>query len=88
MNTESRQKYIAALNKRVETPTADELRSLKEHNCETWGEWIVDQADNNGISVGDAYGIWQMLGPSEAFDGFVTSCEDAAMEMEGCEDEE
>ncbi len=87
MDAAHRQKYATALNKRVETPTADELRSLKEHHCESWGEWIVDQAENNGISISDAYGIWQMLGPSEAFDGFVTSCEDAALCMEESEDE-
>ena len=87
MSPEKRQATIATINKRVETPTASDLVKLEDKNCYSWGEYIVQVADNNGISVGEAYGIWQMMGPSEAFDGFVTSCEDAALCMEECEDE-
>jgi len=87
MSPEKRQALIAAINKRVETPTASELVTLRDRGCDSWGNYIVDTADNNGISPGEAYSIWQMLGPNEAFDGFVTSCEDAAMCMEGEEDE-
>ena len=69
---------LAAMNAKLKPPTADELRTLKqEHNCESWGEYICDMADNYGISVDMAFQAFDMLGESEAFDGFVTEMEDA-----------
>lgn len=73
-----RDKLIQGINARLTPPTPDEARTLTdEFGCASWGEYIVDQAENTGVRVGTALAIFDMLGPSEAFDGFVTSLEDA-----------
>lgn len=75
-----RERSIAAINRRLPPPTPDELRSLKEHDAESWGEYIVGKADEFGASVSNAFTLFELLGPTEAFDGFVTSLEDGGME--------
>lgn len=75
----SHDRAVALINKRLPAPTDGELASLKEHGAESWGEYIAEKAAEADISVGTAFSLFQMLGPSEAFDGFVTSLEDAEM---------
>lgn len=87
MDAQKRQGYINSINKKEKPPTDSELRSLREHGCESWGEHVVSVAENSGISVRDAYSIFDMLGTNEAFDGFITECDDAAMMMEESEEE-
>ena len=44
--------------------------------AQTWGAWIVDNADGAGASLCTAVTLFDMLGPDEAFDGFVTNLQD------------
>lgn len=74
--TAKRQATIDAINKRLKPPTESELRSLKEKGAESWGEYICEMAANCGVSVGNAFQLFNMLGEDEAFDGFVTHMED------------
>ena len=79
MDTErkaKRERTIAAINARTKPPTEDQLRSLREHGCDNWGQYFCDQADNVGMSVNKAFAAFSMLGEEEAFDGFVTTLED------------
>ncbi len=75
-----RQRSIDAINRRLPPPTEDEMRSLREHDAESWGEYIVNIADDCGVSASKAFLAFEMLGPSEAFDGLVTTIEDGGME--------
>jgi hypothetical protein len=45
--------------------------------AETWGEYVQNQAENTGVSFDEAWMMFEMLGESEAFDGFVTTLEDS-----------
>ncbi len=75
-----RQRSIDAINRRLPPPTDDEMRSLREHDAESWGEYIVGMARECGVSVSNAFAAFEILGPTEAFDGFVTTIEDGGME--------
>jgi hypothetical protein len=75
--TAKRLRLIQQMNDRLRKPTDDELRSLREHGAESWGEYITDQADNSGMRISTAFSLFTMLGEDEAFDGFVTHMEDA-----------
>jgi hypothetical protein len=77
-----RQTLIDKINARLKPPSEDDLKRMREDGCESWGEWIASVADNNNMRISAAYAIFQMLGETEAFDGFVTSCEDAAGDEE------
>ena len=82
MDSAKRQRIIAQINAKEKAPSAEDLRCLKEHGCESWGEYVVNQAEEQGVSISNAYSLFSLLGPSEAFDGFVTELEDAAMMAE------
>ena len=57
--------------------TAEDRKVLEsQHDCNNWEDYIRQVADNTGLSVADASLAFDMLGPSEAFDGFVITCED------------
>lgn len=43
-----------------------------------WKEYVLHQAENYSVLVELAWAIFQMLGPSEAHDGFITEMENAA----------
>jgi len=72
-----RLRTIDAINRKLAPPSPENLKALQEHDCETWGEYIANCADNAGMSLTTAFQLFDMLGESEAFDGFVTSMEDA-----------
>lgn len=82
MDSAKRQRIIAQINAKEKAPSAEDLRCLKEHGAESWGEYVVDKAEEAGVRVSMAYSLFSLLGPSEAFDGFVTEMEDAAMMAE------
>lgn len=69
-------RQIAWMNKRCKAPTTDDLKALKEHNAESWGEYIWNCAEENGVGLGKAWALFELLGESEAFDGFVTELEE------------
>lgn len=45
--------------------------------AQTWGAWIVDNAEEYGVAMRTAITLFDLLGPDEAFDGFVTGLQDA-----------
>lgn len=47
---------------------------------ENWDEYIKGQAEDYGVPLGVARMLFDLLGPSEAYDGFVTHLEDYADE--------
>lgn len=82
---EKRAAAVAILNKRFPVSSQEDRITLAAKGCTDctgWGEWIVDNADNSGLSRGRAAMLFDLLGPTEAFDGFVTGCEDADGEGE------
>jgi hypothetical protein len=81
---ERRAAQLDTLDRRFGIPSASSLRVLSDKGFKRlgWGEWILDQADNCGISPRTAANLFDTLGESEAFDGFVTSCEDQAEQGE------
>lgn len=42
----------------------------------TWSAWILDTAADNGVRLSKALAVFDLLGPSEALDGFVSACQD------------
>jgi hypothetical protein len=50
------------------------------HDCENRSEYLKMLAEKNGIDIHTVYAIADMLGPSEDFDGLVSSLEDIACE--------
>ena len=48
----------------------------------TWREYVRDDAENAGVDFDMAWEIFCVLGPLEAYDGFLTMLEDAADFME------
>ena len=44
--------------------------------AQTWGAWIVDNADEAGEASLRTAILFDLLGPGEAFDGFVTTLQD------------
>ena len=42
-------------------------------------EYLIDLADNLGVDLSVVFALADMLGPSEDFDGLVTSLEDYSM---------
>ena len=75
---ERRRIAIDTLNRRFGIPSASALRVLAEKGYTEpgWGAWILDNADDCGLRWRDAAMIFDALGETEAFDGFVTSCQD------------
>ena len=76
---QKRASAIAQLNRRF--PVAEQhdrviLQELGMADPTGWGEWIVQNADDAGMSRGNAAMLFDLLAPSEAFDGFVTAVED------------
>lgn len=75
--------------KQTRFTSEEDVRLLKEARghglteAETWEEYVQMKAEENGISFDIALTIFSMLGPTEAFDGFITSLEDAADMEEG-----
>lgn len=53
-----------------------DLREAAE-GATTWGEYVRGHAENSGLDFDAAWALFDMLGESEAFDGFVTAVEDA-----------
>lgn len=54
-----------------------EIRAAcRERGYESLGEYVAGVADDYGISYEGAWMAFSMLGPGEAFDGFVTTLED------------
>ena len=43
---------------------------------ENWDEYIRECADNAGVDFNEAKMLFDLLGPSEAYDGFITMLED------------
>jgi len=74
----SRLDRIAHLNAQMDiTPSAADLVALHEHNAASWGEYVYNTADDAGVDLETAAMLFELLGETEAFDGFVTSLEDA-----------
>ena len=57
----------------------------KGYDPRTWADYILAQAEENGISVAKALAVWSALGPSEAFDGFISMLGDMADGLYGDE---
>jgi hypothetical protein len=77
-----RERLEARVNKVVsEVPSkADgDILLAKGYDPRSWAPYIIAQADDCGVSVSRALTIWSAFGPTEAFDGFVTTLQD----MEG-----
>ena len=47
-----------------------------EHGFSNRKEYLIDLADNLGVDLSIVFALADMLGPSEDFDGLVTSLED------------
>jgi len=45
-----------------------------------WKTYVKEEAANRGIPFRDAWMLFEVLGPSEAYDGFITMLEDMAEE--------
>ena len=41
-----------------------------------WREYVKEEAENFGVPFREAWALFQMLGPNEAYDGFITMLED------------
>lgn len=50
--------------------------AYRERGYESLGEYVAGVADDYGVNYGGAWMAFSMLGPGEAFDGFVTTLED------------
>jgi hypothetical protein len=67
----------------------EDIRNLAEARengattCATWEEYIQEKADEFGTSLERATMIFDLLGSTEAFDGFITTMEDVSDEEEG-----
>lgn len=59
-------------------PTPKEAQTLRARGASTWGEYIADKAAENGLTIREAFKLFQALGEDEAFDGFVSACRDDA----------
>ena len=46
------------------------------HDDSVAKKYVQEVADDFGVEFEDAWILWIMLGPNEAFDGFVTSIQD------------
>ena len=44
-----------------------------------WKEYVTEQADNFGVSFETAWELFDILGPNEAYDGFITMLEDCVV---------
>jgi len=47
-----------------------------------WKEYVRNEAANFGVPFSEAWMLFEMLGPNEAYDGFITMMEDLAAEHE------
>lgn len=47
-----------------------------------WKEYVRECAEDAGVDFETAWELFEVLGPEEAYDGFVTMLEDAAEFME------
>lgn len=47
-----------------------------------WKEYVQNEATNFGVPFGEAWTLFQTLGPNEAYDGFITMMEDLAEDYE------
>ena len=43
---------------------------------ENWDEYIADCAEDCGVDFDEAKMLFDLLGPNEAYDGFITMLED------------
>jgi hypothetical protein len=74
MNTATRTRYTSP----------EDVKNLKlaqedtDFDYETWEEYIYQICDDYGVSSSTGRMIFDMLGSTEAFDGFLTTMEDAA----------
>lgn len=51
----------------------------QENGFSNRSEYLADLADNLGVELSIVYAMADLLGPSEDFDGLVTSLEDYSM---------
>ena len=58
-----------------ETLIPEKYKDVAE-GVETWGEYVQNLADDNDVDFNAAWSLFELLGETEAFDGFVTSIED------------
>ena len=58
--------------------TIEQARKDGLTTAKTWKQYSNEVADDMGVKRADAWLVFQMLGESEAFDGFVTTVEDMA----------
>jgi hypothetical protein len=47
-----------------------------------WKEYVRKEADQHGVPFKLAWMLFEMLGPEEAYDGFITELADYADQME------
>ncbi len=78
IRADKKARQIAWMNKKCRNPTTDELRALKEHGADSWGEHVMNYAEENGMKLSTAWALFEALGENEAFDGFVTELQDCA----------
>lgn len=55
-----------------------EAREAGLTDAESWEEYVRGVAEDYGVSFHTAWIVFDTLGPSEAFDGFITELEDLA----------
>jgi hypothetical protein len=48
--------------------------------ADSWEQYVQEKADEFEVDFDTAWALFQTLGPSEAFDGFVTMLEDYSEE--------
>lgn len=54
------------------------MNAYKENGFNSRRDYLDDLADNMGIDKSTVYALADLLGPSEDFDGLVTTLEDMA----------
>ena len=58
------------------------INVYKEHGYENRKDYLQGLAEENDVDLSAVLALADMLGPSEDFDGLITSIEDFAMETE------
>ncbi len=56
------------------------------HSSVNWREYVRNEAEEYGVPFKLAWMLFQMLGPDEAHDGFITELQDLADYLEESEE--
>ncbi len=67
---------IIKFNETLPTPSDDDVTYLADsYECETWGEFIVQLADEYNMPHQAAYDMFMRYGPDQAFNEFLIALE-------------